>query len=228
MYAWLKENKIYIMQHAMQMNHTTPIGYLLGMHPTLSSGDAIKLLLDGYIPPDIEYNLITTSTFYITQKGKKVNTHIVKVHVNSKEVKCAKEIFSDCWLKEAFFKELEECSMGMMIDFIPNIQKGVMDIPTFCKTLCHQTKFAGNMIAISVKGIVGLELEINHQGSLVSLANLVKKLKSDEGTALISGIEPTKFTSDSGCYFFLTQKNVINEAEKKLDNLFKTLPRMDS
>jgi hypothetical protein len=43
------------------------------MHLTLSSGDAMKLLLDGYIPPDIEYNLITMSTFYITQKGKKVN-----------------------------------------------------------------------------------------------------------------------------------------------------------
>jgi hypothetical protein len=85
MYAWLKDNKIYIRQHAMQMNHTTPIGYLLSMHLTLSSGDAMKLLLDGYIPPDIEYNLITMSTFYITQKGKKVNTHIVEVHVNQKK-----------------------------------------------------------------------------------------------------------------------------------------------
>jgi hypothetical protein len=145
MYAWLKDNKIYIMQHAMQMNHTTPIGYLLGMHPTLSSGNAMKLLLDGYIPPDIEYHLIMTSTFYITQKGKKVNTHIAEVHVNSQEAKHAKEIFSDCWLKEVFVKELEECSMGMMINFIPNIQKRVMDVLTFHKTLCHQTKFAGNI-----------------------------------------------------------------------------------
>jgi hypothetical protein len=54
MYAWLKDNKIYITQHTMQTNHTTPIGYLLGMHPTLSSRDAMKLLLDGYIPTDIE------------------------------------------------------------------------------------------------------------------------------------------------------------------------------
>jgi hypothetical protein len=74
MYAWLKDNKIYIMQHMMQTNHTTPIGYLLGMHPTLSSCDVMKLLLDRSIPPDIEYNLITASTFYITRKEKIVNT----------------------------------------------------------------------------------------------------------------------------------------------------------
>jgi hypothetical protein len=209
----------------MQMNHTTPIGYLLGMHPTLSSHNVMKRLLDGYIPTDIKYNLITTSMFYITQKGKKVNTHIVEVHVDSKEAKHAKEIFSDCWLKEAFVKELEECSVGMMINFIPNIQKGVMDVPTFRETLLRQTEFAGNMIAISVEGIGGLEFEINRQGSLVSLADLVKKFKSDEGIALISGIELTKFTSDSGCYLFLTQKNVVNEAEKKLDNLFETLSK---
>jgi hypothetical protein len=94
MYAWLKENKIFITQHMMKTNHTTPIGYLFGMHPTLSSRDAMKLLLDGYIPNDIEYNLIMMSTFYITEKGKKVNTHVVKVHVDSKEAKRAKELLS--------------------------------------------------------------------------------------------------------------------------------------
>jgi hypothetical protein len=66
MYAWLKDNKIYITQHTMQTNHTAPIGYLLGIHPALSSHDAMKLLLDGYIPTNIEYNLIMMSTFYIT------------------------------------------------------------------------------------------------------------------------------------------------------------------
>jgi hypothetical protein len=91
--------------------------------------------------------------------------------------------------------------------------------------LCRQMEFAGNMIAISVECIGGLEFEINHQGSLVSLVDLVKKLKSGEGTALISGIEPTKFTSDSGCYLFLMQKNVVNEAGKKLNNLFETLAK---
>jgi hypothetical protein len=86
----------------------------------------------------------------------------------------------------------------MLIDFIPNIQKGVMEVSTFRKTLRHQTEFAGNTIAISIEGIGGLEVEINHNGSLASLADIEKKLKSDEGKPLISGIEPTKFTSNSG------------------------------
>jgi hypothetical protein len=162
---------------------------------------------------------------YITKKGKKVNTHVVEVHVDSKEAKRAKEVLSECWQQKSFAKELKEGSIGMLIDFIPNIQKGVMEVSTFCKTLCHQTEFAGNMIAISIEGIGGLEVKINHNGSLALLADIVKTLKSDEGKPLISGIEPTKFTSDSGRYLFLTQKNVVNEAEQKLDNLFETLTK---
>jgi hypothetical protein len=44
----------------------------------------------------------------------------------------------------------------------------------------------------------GLEVEINHN-------DIVKKLKSDKGKPLISGIELMKFTSDSGHYLFFTQ-----------------------
>ncbi len=152
----------------MKMNFTSRIGYLLGMHPTLSSHNAMKLLLNGYIPNDIEYNLLMMSMFYITEKGKKVNTHVAEVHVDSKEAKRAKELLSECWHQETFTKELEESSIGMLIDFIQNIQKGIMEVSTFCKTLRHQTEFAGNTITISIKGIRGLEVEINHQGSLAS------------------------------------------------------------
>jgi hypothetical protein len=67
-----------------------------------------------------------------------------------------------------FTKELEERSIGMLIDFIQNIQKGIMEVSTFCKTLRHQPEFARNTITISIKGIRGLEVEINHQGSLAS------------------------------------------------------------
>jgi hypothetical protein len=58
------------------------------------------------------------STFYITKKGKKVNTHVVEVHVDSKEAKRAKELLSECWHQETFVKELKERSVGMLIDFI--------------------------------------------------------------------------------------------------------------
>ncbi len=178
MYAWLKENKIFIMQHTMKTNHNTPISYLLGMHPTLSSNNAMKLLLDGYIPN-----------------------------------------------QETFVKELKEHSVGMLIDFIPNIQKGVMEVSTFHETLCRQSEFAGNTITISIEGIGGLEVKINHNGSLASLADIVKKLKSNEGKQIISGIKQMKFTSNSSCYLFLTQKNVVNKAEWKLNILFESLTK---
>jgi hypothetical protein len=188
----------------------------------------MKLLLDGYIPNDIEYNLITMSMFYITEKGKKVNTHVVEVHVDSKEAKCAKELLSECWHQETFVKELEERSVGMLIDFIPNIQKGVMEVLTFCETLRRQTEFAGNTIAILIEGIGGLEVKINHNGSLASLADIVKKLKSNEGKPLISGIKPTKFTSDSGRYLFLTQKNVVTKLNRNSTTSSNLLQKMAS
>jgi hypothetical protein len=213
------------MQHTMKTNHNTPISYLLGMHPTLSSNNAMKLLLDGYIRNDIEYNLIMMSMFYITEKGKKVNTHVVEVHVDSKEAKHTKELLSKCWHQETFVKELKEHSVGMLIDFIPNIQKGVMEVSTFHETLCRQSEFAGNTITISIEGIGGLEVKINHNGSLASLADIVKKLKSNEGKQIISGIKQMKFTSNSSCYLFLTQKNVVNKAEWKLNILFESLTK---
>jgi hypothetical protein len=221
----LKDNKTFITQHTMTTNFTTLIGYLLSMHPTLSSRDAMKLLLDGYIPSDIEYNLIAMSMFYITQQGKKVNTHVVEVHVDSKEAKRAKELLSDCWHQETFVKELQECSVGMTINFILNIQKGVMEVSTYCETLHCQTEFVQSTIAISIEGIGGLKVEINQQGTLASLADLVKRLNNDSGKPLNSGIEPTKYMGNSGRYLFLTQKNVVLEAEQKLDNIFESLAK---
>jgi hypothetical protein len=96
-----------------------------------------------------------------------------------------------------------------------------MEVLTFRKTLRRQTEFAGNTIAISIEGIRGLEVKIDHNGSLALLADIVKKLKSDEGKLLISGIEPTKFTSDSRCYLFfdfflLTKQNRNSTTSSRL------------
>jgi hypothetical protein len=78
--------------------------------------------------------------------------------------------------------------------------------------LRRQTEFAKNTIAISVDGIGGLEVKIMRQGMSNSLAQIVKKLKGNDGKALFSGIEPTKYTRESGRYLFLTQKNVVDQS----------------
>jgi hypothetical protein len=224
MFAWLREKNHWITLHTMTTNFTSPIGFILGMHPTLSSCDAMKELLDGVLP-DIEFNLIMISQFYITPQGTKVNTNVVELHVAADEASRACENLSKAWLDTQFVEELDNCSVGMPMEFIPMIKKGVMEVSTFQECLHHQTEFAKSTIAISVDGIGGLEVEVMRQGISTSLAQLVKKLKSDKGKALFSGIELTKYTGESGRYPFLTQKNVIDEAEKKLDNLFETLAK---
>jgi hypothetical protein len=224
MFAWLREKNHWITPHTMTTNFTSPIGFILGMHPTLSSRDAMKELLDGVLP-DIEFNLITTSQFYITPQGTKVNTNVVELHVAADEASRACENLSKAWLDTQFVEELDNCSVGMPMEFIPMIKKGVMEVSTFRECLRRQTEFAKSTIAISINGIGGLEVEVMCQSTSTSLAQLVKKLKSNKGKALFSGIEPTKYTGESGCYLFLTQKNVIDEGEKKLDNLFETLAK---
>jgi hypothetical protein len=224
MFAWLREKNHWITTHTMTTNFTSPIGFILGMHPTLSSRDAMKELIDGVLP-DIEFSLIMTSQFFITPQGKKVNTNVVELHVVADEASHAHELLSQAWLDTQFVEELDNRSVGMPIKFIPMIKKGVMEVSTFRECLRCQTEFAKNTIAISVAGIGGLEVEIMRQGMSNSLAQIVKKLKGDDGKELFSSIEPTKYTRESGRYLFLTQKNVVDQAEKKLDNLFETLAK---
>jgi hypothetical protein len=141
MFAWLREKNHWITPHTMTTNFTSPIGFILGMHPILSSRDVMKELLDGVLP-DIEFNLIMTSQFYITPQGTKVNTNVVELHVAADEASRACENLSKAWLDTQFVKELDNRSVGMPMEFIPMIQKGVMEVSTFRECLHCQTEFA--------------------------------------------------------------------------------------
>jgi hypothetical protein len=37
MFAWLKDFKHWLTPHMMSMSYTTPLGFIMGMHPTMSS-----------------------------------------------------------------------------------------------------------------------------------------------------------------------------------------------
>jgi hypothetical protein len=224
MFAWLREKNHWITPHTMTMNFTSPIGFILGMHPTLSSHDVMKELIDGVLP-DIEFNLIMTSQIFITPQGKNVNTNVVKLNVVADEASRARELLSQAWLDTQIVEELNNRSVGMPIEFVPMIKKGIMEVSTFCECLRHQTEFAKNTIAISVDRIGGLEVEIMHQGMSNSLAQIVKKLKGNDGKALFSGIELTKYTGESGRYLFLTQKYVVDKQKRNLTTFLKLLPK---
>jgi hypothetical protein len=74
-----------------------------------------------------------------------------------------------------------------------------------------------------IEGVAGLEVEIKRNGEKVTLAKMILNLKDDKGKALFSGIKQTKFTNEYGHYLVLTQKNVIDVAEAKFDELLLNL-----
>jgi hypothetical protein len=80
----------------MKTNYVSPIGFLSGLHPTLSSRDAMKVLRDGPLQ-DLKFSLVMTSQFFITQKEKKVNTTVVEIHVAADEAEHAREQLSIAW-----------------------------------------------------------------------------------------------------------------------------------
>jgi hypothetical protein len=198
MFAWLKDNKHWLTPHTMSMSYTTPLGFIVGMHPTMSSQDAMKALLDEPMQ-DIEFNLYAISQFYIDSKTKKkVNTNVVEIHVPSSDADRAHELLSIAWQHTPFLEELATRSVGMPIEFIPNIK---LKIDTFRKTLRLQHEFATKTLAISVEGIGGLEVEIDQRGTKITLANMITKLTDDDGKPLFFGVEPTKLTHTDGTSF---------------------------
>jgi hypothetical protein len=218
LFSWMREHQHFLSTHSMKMNYVSPIGFLSGLHPTLSSHDAMKVLLDGPLQ-DLEFSLVTTSQFFITQKEKKVNTTVVEIHVAADEAEHAREQLSIAWEDAVFLPELKAHAVGMPIMFIPMIKHGIMNVVTFREALRQQHEFAINTIGMSIEGVAGLEVEIKHNGKKVTLAKMILNLKDDKGKALFSSIEQTKFTNEYGCYLVLTQKNVIDVAEAKFDEL---------
>jgi hypothetical protein len=206
----------------MKTNYVSPIGFLSGLHLTFSSCNVMKVLLDGPLQ-DLEFSLVMTSQFFITQKEKKVNTTIVENHVAVDEAEHAREQLSIAWEDADFLAELEAHAVGMPIMFIPMIKCGIMNVATFREALRQQHEFTVNTIGMSIKGVAGLEVEIECNGEKVTLAKMILNLKDDKGKALFSGIKQTKFTNEYGRYLVLTQKHVIDVAEAKFDELLLNL-----
>lgn len=225
LFNWLQDNNYWIYFHAMNTNFTVSLGWFMGMHPTLSSRDAFSELLNQYFEmEDIEFNLITTGQFYITKDKKKVNTKVVELHVDTNDAERTRELLSRLWFDQTFVEEIENRSVGLSIEFIPLIQRGVIDVPTFRECLRRHHEFATNTIGVSIVGIGGLDVSIQRMGTTVTLAKMIKQLQHD-GKPLICGIEPTKFTNTEGRYLLLTQKALVDKAEEKFDKLIENLAK---
>ncbi len=225
LFNWLQENNYWITFHAMNMNYSVPLGWFMGMHPTLSSHDALSELLNLYFKmEDIKFNLITTGQFFINKDKKKVKTKVVELHVHANDAERTRELLSCLWFDESFLQEIEQCSISLSIEFIPSIQHGIIDVPTFCECLHHHHEFVTNTIGVSVVSIGKLNVHIQHLGTSVSLTKMIKQLQ-DNGKPLINGIEPTKYTNSEGHYLLLTQKDLVDKAKEKFDILIQNLAK---
>jgi hypothetical protein len=224
LFNWLTDNDYWLTFHSMNTNHSIPVGFFMGVHPTLSSCDALSELLSQYFEmEDIKFALITGS-FYISSDRKKANTKVVELHVNASDAEHTRDLLSCLWLDTTFSHELNKRSIGVLIEFIPSIQRGIIDVPTYHECLRRHRKFAENTITVSVVGIGGLGIVIKCMGMNVSLAKMIKQLQ-DNGKPLFSGIKLTKFTNVEGCYLLLTQKDIIDKAEEKFNNLIENLTK---
>ena len=222
LFNWLLKNKYFVGLNTLDTNHTTPLGFIYGVHPTLSSRDYMKELLDPYMH-DIEYTLLPNNSFYIDEKGNRVNTRCVELQVDSAKANLARDRIASAWMDPNFIHELSHHSIRTSIEFVPYIKKGVMMPEVFRAAMKQQHEFNKNTIAISVLGIGGLEVEIERHGKPTSLVKMIHELRDSKGSAVFSGVEPTKFTAAEGRFLFLTQKPIIDEAEKLLDQLLEQL-----
>ena len=206
----------------MKMNHITQLGFLFGLHPTLSSCDNMKESLDPYMD-NIEYNLIPAFTFYINEKGKCVKTQVTKLQVDSVKVNKVCDSIASTWLDPNFLEVLSTLLISQSIEFIPYPKKGLMAVEIFCSAIHQQYEFNNNTIAISIVGIRGLKVEVTCHGNKKTLVDLVHSLRDEKGNPVFNSIEPMKFTATEGHWLFITQKLIVEEAKKLINNLFEQL-----
>ena len=184
----------------------------------------MKETLDPYMD-NIEYSIVPAITFYINEKGERVNTHVTELQVDSAKANDVRDCIASTWMDPSFLEVLANRSIDQSIDFIPYPKKGMMSVEVFCSAVRQQYKFNNRMVTISVIRIRGFEVEVTHQGHPVTLANLIHGLRDSKGKPIFTSIELTKFTTTEGRWLLITRKPIVEEAEKLVDNLFEQLAR---
>jgi hypothetical protein len=125
---------------------------------------------------------------------------------------------------QTFLEEIKNCSVGLSIEFIPSIQHGIIDVPTFRKCLRRHHEIATNTIGVSIVRIGRLDVSIQCMGTTVTLAKMIKQLQHN-GKPLICGIKLTKFTNTEGHYLLFIKKALVNKTEEKFDKLIENLAK---
>ena len=218
---YLMENRFWFHQHSMTSRHVKSIGFIAGMHATYANRDEMKTLLDPYFP-GIEYTLVPVTQFYI-KDDEKYNVKVVELHVDAKFIDQARDNTAVAFMDPAFIQAATQGDTEALMDFIPNIKRGVMSVELYRATLEKHFEFCKNAIGVSINGLGSTDTTITQEGQVYTFIDSLATVQDSNGAAYFTSVEPTKTTDTEGRYILVTTKDKLTEAEKAFDKFASSL-----
>jgi hypothetical protein len=220
MMFWLKQKRMWVIPHLHSSMHMINIGFIHGIHPTFTNRDMLKSKLAPFMET-VEVQLIVESDFYY-KNNVRLDTLVVKVQVNSDEANYARDLVAKAFFNENFLKDISNNNPKCALDFIPMIQKQVMDCDTYRATLDSHRKLNTNLASISISGvnITDTPTTVDYVGKLHSFPEMIATIKDSNGIPFFTSIKPTMRSESNGCFLLLTTKDRFEAAKASIDKLF--------
>jgi hypothetical protein len=170
--------------------HMTNIGFIHGIHPTFTNRDMLKSKLAPYMET-VEVQLIVESDFYY-KNNVRFDTLVVKVQVDLDETNYARDLIAKAFFNENFLKDINNNNPKCALDFIPMIQKQVMDRDTYRAALDSHRKLSTKFASISILGvnITNTPTTVNYLGKPHSFPEMIATIKDSNGIPFFTSINP--------------------------------------
>lgn len=221
MMLWLQRNKLWLKNHSHTSNYTTTLGFIHGLHPTYGHRESFKEALKPYME-DIEIQLMVESDFYY--KGNiREETQVVKIQVDSKDADAARDKLSDAFYDPVFLEKMSKGDPDSKLDFIPFIQKGIIDRDTYRAALESHRNLNSKIRSIAISGINNSDEQITaeYMEKQCTFWEMLSSVKDPNDVPFFKSWEPTKFSDEVGRFLLLTTTDKIIAAEAKLDEFLK-------
>ena len=220
MMFWLKQKHIRIVPHSHSSMYMTNIGFIHGMHPTLSNRDMLKNTLAPYMET-VEAQLVIESDFFY-KNNVCFDMMVVKIQVDSDEADYARDLIAKAFFNKDFLKDISNSNPKCQLDFIPLIQKQVMGWDAYCATLNSHHKLNANLVSISISRVklTDTPTTVDYLGKLHTFPEMIMTIKDNNGIPYFMSIEPTTKSESEGHFLLLTTKDKLEEAESGINILF--------
>jgi hypothetical protein len=218
MMHWLQKNKLWLKNHSHTSNYTTTLGFIHGLHPTYGHRETFKEALEPYME-DVEIQLMVETDFYY-KSNNRVETQVVKIQVDSKDTEAARSKLSDAFNDPDFLEKMSKGDPDSKLDFIPFIQKGIIDRDTYRAALESHRNLNMKIRSIAISGINNTDEETTAEylGKQCTFWEMLSTVKDPNDVPFFKSWEPTKFSDEAGRFLLLTTDDKIEAAEKTLDD----------